>query len=102
VVVRSIGSDLHTNYAAHGQTTHLAARMEQMAAPGTILITSHTLRLVLRDVVTRSLGRHAVRGLPEPVETYEVLGVNASRSRLRMAPVSGLTQFVGRPTEIER
>ena len=56
VVVRSIGSDLHMNYAAQGQTSHLAARMEQMAIPGTILITSHTQRLVLREVATRSLG----------------------------------------------
>jgi class 3 adenylate cyclase/tetratricopeptide (TPR) repeat protein len=102
VIVRSIGGDLHMNYAAQGQTTHLAARMEQMAIPGTILITSHTQRLVLREVATRSLGPLLVRGLPAPVETYEVLGVNAARSRLRVAPASGLTPFVGRPNEIER
>ena len=45
VVVRSIGSDLHMDYTAVGQTTHLAARMEQLARPGTSLITAHTLRL---------------------------------------------------------
>ena len=45
VVVRAIGSDLHMDYTAVGQTTHLAARMEQMAKPGSILITTATLRL---------------------------------------------------------
>src|SRR5215510_6570614 len=44
VVVRSIGSDLHMDYTAVGQTTHLAARMEQTAAPGSILLTADTLR----------------------------------------------------------
>jgi class 3 adenylate cyclase len=45
VVVRAIGSDLHMDYTAVGQTTHLAARMEQLAAPGSILLTAETLRL---------------------------------------------------------
>ena len=46
VVVRSIGSDLHMDYSAVGQTTHLAARMEQVATPGSIIMTAGTLRLV--------------------------------------------------------
>src|SRR5262249_44341610 len=46
VVVRSIGSDLRMDYTAVGQTTHLAARMEQLATPGTILLTARTLQLV--------------------------------------------------------
>src|SRR5262245_21900055 len=45
VVVRAIGSDLHMDYTAVGQTTHLAARMEQLADPGTVVITPHTLTL---------------------------------------------------------
>jgi class 3 adenylate cyclase len=45
VVVRSIGSDLHMDYTAVGQTTHLAVRMEQMARPGSIVITAEVLRL---------------------------------------------------------
>ena len=45
VVVRSIGSDLRMDYSAIGESTHLAARMEQLAQPGTILLTGHTLRL---------------------------------------------------------
>jgi class 3 adenylate cyclase len=45
VVVRAIRSDLHTDYTALGQTTHLAARMEQLATPGTVRLTADTLRL---------------------------------------------------------
>src|SRR5207253_9344551 len=46
VVVRAIGNDLHMDYSAVGQTTHLAARMEQLATPGSILLTATTLQLV--------------------------------------------------------
>src|SRR5262249_12358884 len=56
VVVRSIGSDLRMDYSAVGQTTHLAARMEQTALPGSILLTAHTLRLVEGYVQVKALG----------------------------------------------
>src|SRR5204863_2229278 len=56
VVVRAIGSDLHMDYTAVGQTTHLAARLEQLADPGTILITGDTLGLVEGYVEVKSLG----------------------------------------------
>ena len=46
VVVRAIGNDLHMDYSAVGETTHLAARMEQMATPGSSRLTAATLRLV--------------------------------------------------------
>lgn len=102
VLVRSIGSDLHMNYTAQGQTSHLAARMEQMATPGSILVTSHTLRLAEGYVVTRPLGPMRVRGIASPVETYELLGANAPRSRLQAVATRGLTRFVGRMSEIDR
>src|SRR6516225_2415943 len=63
VVVRSIGSDLHMDYTAVGQTAHLAARMEQMAAPGTVLTTGATLSLAEGWVEARSLGAVTVKGL---------------------------------------
>src|SRR5262245_10832638 len=56
VVVRAIGNDLHMDYSAVGQTTHLAARMEQLAAPGSILLTAATLRLVEGLVRVQGLG----------------------------------------------
>ena len=63
VVVRAIGNDLHMDYSAVGQTTHLAARMEQMAMPGSIRITAATLRLVEGLVQVNALGPVPVKGL---------------------------------------
>jgi class 3 adenylate cyclase/tetratricopeptide (TPR) repeat protein len=100
VVVRSIGSDLHMDYTAVGQTTHLAARMEQMAMPGAILMTPATLRLAEGAVQVKPLGLVPVKGLAEPIEVYEVTSAAALRSRLEAAAVRGLTRFVGRAAEI--
>jgi class 3 adenylate cyclase/tetratricopeptide (TPR) repeat protein len=101
VVVRSIGSDLHMDYSAIGQTTHLAARMEQMAMPGSILLTPEALRLVEGYVQVTSLGPVAVKGLRAPVEVYELVGAGPMRSRLQAAAVGGLTRFVGRDRELD-
>jgi class 3 adenylate cyclase len=102
VVVRSIGSDLHMDYTAVGQTTHLAARMEQMAMPGSILVAHETLNLAEGYVVVKSLGPLPVKGLEAPIEVYEVTGAAMVRSRLHAAAARGLTQFVGRDSELEQ
>jgi class 3 adenylate cyclase/tetratricopeptide (TPR) repeat protein len=101
VVVRSIGSDLHMDYTAVGQTTHLAARMEQLAMPGSILVTAEVLRLVEGYVQVAPLGPVPIKGLQEPVEVYEVTGAGRVRSRLEAAAARGLTRFVGRDLELE-
>jgi class 3 adenylate cyclase/tetratricopeptide (TPR) repeat protein len=101
VVVRSIGSDLHMDYTAVGQTTHLAARMEQMATPGTILLAPDTLALAEGFVQLAARGPVAVKGLAEPVEVFELMGVSAARSRLHAAAARGLSRFVGRDAEME-
>jgi class 3 adenylate cyclase len=100
VVVRAIGNDLHMDYSAVGQTTHLAARMEQLATPGSIRLTAATFRLVEGLVQVNALGRFPVRGLPEPVEVFELVGASAVRRRLQAAAVRGLTRFVGRQQEL--
>ncbi len=102
VVVRSIGSDLHMDYTAVGQTTHLAARMEQMAMPDSILITADTLRLAEGYVQVGALGPVPIKGLQEPSEVYEVTGAGPVRSRLQAATARGLTRFVGRDTELDQ
>jgi len=101
VVVRSIGNDLHMDYSAVGQTTHLAARMEQLARPGTALLTADTLRLVEGYVEVKPLGPVPVKGLQEPIEVYELLRAGEVRSRLQAAVARGLTRFVGREAELE-
>ena len=101
VVVRSIGSDLRMDYTAVGQTTHLAARMEQLATPGTVRLTGETVRLVEGYVEVRSLGPIPVKGLADPVEIFELTGAGQARTRLQAAALRGLTRFVGRDTEVE-
>ena len=101
VVVRAIGNDLHMDYSAIGQTTHLAARMEQLATPGSIRMTAATLRLVEGLVRVNALGPVPVKRLTEPVEMVELVGASGIRRRLQAAVARGLTRFVGRETEIE-
>ncbi len=101
VVVRTIGNDLHMDYSAVGQTTHLAARMEQLAAPGSILLTAATLRLVEGFVRVQALGPVPVKGLAEAVEVFELVGVTALRRRLQASVARGLSPFVGRQPELE-
>jgi len=100
VVVRSIGSDLRMDYTAVGQTTHLAARMEQMAMPGTVLFTAEALRLAEGYVQVRAVGPVPIKGLERPVEVYEVTGSGPVRSRLQASAARGLTRFVGRDAEL--
>src|SRR6058998_4004875 len=94
VVVRAIGSDLHMDYTAVGQTTHLAARMEQIADPGAIVITPDTLALAEGYVEVRSLGPIPVKGLSDPIEIFELTGAGQARTRLQAAALRGLTRFV--------
>jgi class 3 adenylate cyclase/tetratricopeptide (TPR) repeat protein len=101
VVVRSIGGDLRMDYTAVGQTTHLAARMEQLATPGTVRLTGETLRLAEGYVEVRSLGPIPVKGLSEPIDIFELTGAGQARTRLQAAVLRGLTRFVGRDAEVE-
>jgi class 3 adenylate cyclase/tetratricopeptide (TPR) repeat protein len=102
VVVRSIGSDLRMDYTAVGQTTHLAARMEQIAEPGSILLSAETLGLAEGYVDVRSLGPLPVKGLEAPLEVYELTRAATVRSRFQAAAARGLTRFVGRESELEQ
>ena len=100
VVVRDIGNDLHMDYSAVGLTTVLAARMEQLASPGSIRLTAGTLRLVEGMVQVNTLGPVPVKGLADPVEVFELLGASGTQRRVHAAAARGLTRFVGRQTEM--
>ena len=101
VVVRVIGSDLRTDYTAVGRTTHLAARMEQLATPGAVALTAETLHLAEGYVQVTSLGPMNIKGLTDPVEVFELTGASQARTRLQAATLRGLTRFVGRDAEVE-
>ena len=89
------------DYTAVGQTTHLAARMEQLAMPGSVLTTAETLRLAEGLVQVNALGPVPVKGLADPVEVFELVGAASTRTRLQAFAARGLTRFVGRQAEIE-
>lgn len=101
VVVRAIGNDLHMDYSAIGQATHLAARMEQLATPGSIRLTAETLRLAGGSVQVKPLGPIPIKGLSYPVDVFELAGAWPARTRLQAFAARELTHFVGRQAEIE-
>jgi class 3 adenylate cyclase/tetratricopeptide (TPR) repeat protein len=100
VVVRSIGNDLRMEYTAVGQTTNVASRMEQLAVPGSIVISSATLELVEGFVQVKPLGPLSIKGLDAPLEVFEVTGAGTVHSRMEAAAARGLTPFVGREPEL--
>ncbi|MBI3247616.1 MAG: AAA family ATPase [Deltaproteobacteria bacterium] len=103
VVVRSIRKDdLHTDYVPVGHSTNLAARMEQMATPGSILITDYTRKLVEGYFALKALGAATIKGVETPLNIYEVLGAGPLKTRLQVAARRGLTRFVGRQSELEQ
>src|SRR5229473_7363363 len=89
-------SDLHMDYTAVGPTTHLAARMEQLATGGKSLLTADTLRLAEGYIEVKPLGSVPVKGLEATIEVFELTGAGPLRSRLHAAAARGLTRFVGR------
>jgi class 3 adenylate cyclase/predicted ATPase len=104
VVLRSIRKDdLHADYVPVGHSTNLAARMEQLAAPGSILVTAYTHKLTDGFFAFKALGQTQIKGVEERLAVYEVLGTGPLRTRLQVtATRRGLTRFVGRQRELEQ
>jgi class 3 adenylate cyclase/tetratricopeptide (TPR) repeat protein len=101
VVVGSIGDDLRMDYTAVGDTTNVAARLQQASTPGAILISEPTQRLVKGYFQLRSLGELSVKGKPEGIAAWEVLAANLAKARLDVQTERGLTPFVGRERELQ-
>jgi class 3 adenylate cyclase/tetratricopeptide (TPR) repeat protein len=100
VVVRGIDNDLTMDYSAIGQTTHLASRMEQLAQPGAILVTENFTRLTQGALHYKPLGLVQVKGRGEPLDVYQLIDAEPTRSRFQAASARGLTRFVGREGEL--
>jgi class 3 adenylate cyclase len=83
VVVGTIGDNLRMDYTAIGDTTNLAARLQQHADPGTILISEATYRLVRGDIVADRLESITVKGKTKPIAPYAVLSAVRRRSPVR-------------------
>jgi class 3 adenylate cyclase/tetratricopeptide (TPR) repeat protein len=99
VVVGRIGDDLRMDYTAVGDTTNLAARMQQIARPGSVVVSEATHRLVSTFFETLDLGQLQVKG-HAPVRAWEVLRPRLRRSRFDPAVEHGLTPLVGRVLEV--
>ena len=99
VVVGKIGDDLRMDYTAVGDTTNLAARLQQMAQPGSVVVSAATHQHVAGFFETRDLGEMAVRGRA-PVQAFEVLRSHGRRTRFDVAVERGLTLLVGREREL--
>jgi len=100
VVVGSIGDDLRMDYTADGDTTNLAARMENLARLGTILVSGHTHRLVKDFFEFETIGRVEVKGKSEPQEAFELLKPSEVETRIGASVAKGLNKFVGRKDSI--
>jgi predicted ATPase len=102
VVVARIGDNLRMDYTAQGDTTNLAARLQQAASPGAIWVGESTHRVARGAFDWRPIGSVTVKGRGAPVAAYELLGRSALRSRFEAQAQRGLTRFVGRDAELRQ
>jgi class 3 adenylate cyclase/tetratricopeptide (TPR) repeat protein len=102
VVVRSIATGgAKTEYTPIGHTTHLASRLPAIARTGSIVVSEDTRKLSEGYFLLRPLGATRVKGITEPVNVYEIVGLGPLRTRLQRSAGRGLTKFVGREREME-
>src|SRR5258705_11247363 len=99
VVVRSIDTDLNIDYSALGYTTHLAARMQELATPGLALMSASTLRQVEGFIQVKSLGIVQVKGVSQGIEAYELIAATSARTRVQAGGAPGLSALGGPETE---
>src|SRR5262245_40394314 len=83
-----------------GETPNLAAGLQALAVPGTIVVAASTRRLLGDLFRLRDLGGHEVKGIAEPVAAWAVESVSDSESRFEAARAAGLTDLIGREAEI--
>jgi len=103
VVVRSIRTDdAHTEYAPIGHSMSLAARMQTLAPTGSIVITEQTQKLTAGYFEMKPLGPVRIKGVTDPINVYEVIGIGPLRTRLQRSVSRGLSKFVGRRAELDQ
>src|SRR5262245_37120050 len=100
VVVGEMGGSGRQEQLALGETPNVAARLQGLAAPDTMVISAATFRLVRGYFTYDELGMHALKGVVAPVLVYRILVESTAQSRLDVGSVTGLTPLVGRDAEI--
>jgi class 3 adenylate cyclase len=100
VVVGEIGGRDREERLALGETPNVAARIQGMAAPDTVVVSTATMRLVQGMFSAESLATHMLKGVATPVQVYRIVGESGILSRLDAAVTHGLTPLVGRELEL--
>ncbi len=101
VVIGTVGNDLRVQFTAVGDTINMAARMEQIAEPGTTYVTEEIFRLTEGFFRFEALGEKQVKGKEQPMKVYRVIAPSSRRTRFEVAAERGLTPLVARAREIE-
>jgi TOMM system kinase/cyclase fusion protein len=100
VVVGDVGGGARQKQLALGETPNVAARLQGVAAPDTLVISAATFQLLSGFFACQSLGTPLLRGVAQPLEVYQVLYESMARSRLEAVGSTGLTPMVGREQEV--
>jgi class 3 adenylate cyclase len=100
VVVGAMGGAGRQEQLALGEVPNIAARLQGLAAPDTVLISADTYRLIQGYFACRECGAQALRGVAQPLAVYQVLQESGAPSRLEVAQSRGLTPLVGRDAEV--
>jgi class 3 adenylate cyclase len=99
VVVGDVGGGARHEQLALGETPNVAARLQGLAAPNTVVLSAATFQLLGGFFVCQALGTHLLKGVIQPQAVYQLLSESAARSRLDAAGSTGLTPLVGRDSE---
>ena len=100
VVVGAVGTGGRQEALALGDTPNVAARLQSLAAPDTVVVSDATWRLVQGYFAGHDLGPQTLKGVETPVQVYRVLGTSGAQSRLDVVSPRGLTPLVGREAEM--
>jgi class 3 adenylate cyclase len=100
VVVGEMGGGNRQEQLALGDTPNVAARIQGLAGPDTVVISPATFRLVRGFFLYQDMDTHALKGLMTPVQVYRILGDSAAQSRLDVMDLTGFTPLVGRGSEV--
>jgi len=101
VVVGTVGNDLRVQFTAVGDTINIAARMEQIAEPGTTYVSEETFRLTEGFFRFEALGEKQIKGKKKPIRVYRVIASSNRRTRFDVSAERGLTRFVGRQRDLD-